>query len=169
MVHPIAPTVHIRPAGNDDAGIVEAFLDLLDASSASHGFDARSLLPPRALAWLPDAGNGGAILGVMEAGTARTKVVGMATWRPMGGSRASASLVLADGWRSGDLGERLLEALAESAWRAGVRSFVVDVVPHNAALRSAARRLSLTEERHAGRAGVCVEIVLQDPGASLSA
>lgn len=163
MAHPIAPTVHIRSAGHDDAAIVEAFLDLLDASSGSHGFDARNLLPPRALAWLPESGEGDAILGVMDAGTARTKVVGMGTWRPMGGSRASASLVLADGWRSGDLGERLLDALARSAWEAGVRSFVVDVVPHNAALRSAARRRGLSEERHTGRAGVCVEIGLADP------
>jgi GNAT superfamily N-acetyltransferase len=157
----------IRIATPEDVGALQQFLDALDASRTPRGFDAESLLPPRGTLEVGAPG-GGRVLVAVPAGRAGGRPVGAAAWGTLDRGVAGAALVIADGWRASDLGERLAAALAGDARAAGIERFVIDVVPHNAALRAGLRRLGLRESRHAeeGVVRVVVELGSPRPGAS---
>jgi N-acetylglutamate synthase-like GNAT family acetyltransferase len=142
------PRVRIRAAQPDDADAVARLLaDLAQARS-----DIRHAhTPPLAAALRAHLDGGRAI--VADAGA---HLVGIVAWRPAGPARAAAALAVADGWRQGDVGARLLARLGDEAARDGVAVLVAEVTPVNAALRAAARALGLPERR----TGTRVEILL---------
>jgi hypothetical protein len=87
-------------------------------------------------------------------GTSGDRVVGLASWAPGEGDTAQAMLAVAEGWRLTDIGQRLLAEVGHRAVVQGIRTFVAEIVPRNAALRAAARALGLPEQRN----GVSVQI-----------
>ena len=150
----------IRAAAPTDDTSLVAFLDRLDAARRPSGFEAADLVPPReAFACASSPELGCAFVAVSEP-DGLPEVVGAAAWCPLASGDARAVLAVADGWRLGDVGDRLVAELAASADPRGVRRFVVDVVPHNAALRASARRLGMRERRRTDGRTVLVEITI---------
>jgi GNAT superfamily N-acetyltransferase len=152
----------IRAATPEDVGALRRFLDALDASRSPRGFDAQSLVPPRGTLEVGGPGEGRVLVAVRRDGTEEV-LLGAAAWATLGEGVAGAALAIADGWRASGLGRRLAAALAEDARAAAIERFVIDVVPHNAALRAGLRRIGLAESRHAEEEGVRVVIELTSP------
>jgi len=152
--------LRIRVAAPSDEASLEAFLDRIDGARRPSGFEAADLVPPRDAFSCASAPDLGCVFVALSGRDGVPEVVGAAAWCPIAGADAQAALAVADGWRLGDVGDRLVAALAASARGRGFARFVIEVVPHNAALRASARRLGMGERRRMDGRIVEVEITI---------
>jgi len=144
--------VRIRTARPEDADAIGMLVAQLNAERSRTRYHADALVP-RADE-VGDANGIGRKVVAVTPSTSGDRVVGLASWAPGEGDTGQAMLAVAEGWRLTDIGQRLLAEVGHRATLQGIRSFVAEIVPRNAALRAAARALGLPEHRH----GVSVEI-----------
>ena len=144
--------VRIRTARPEDAEAIGMLVAQLNAERSRTRYHADALVPR---ADQVGGGNGtGRRVVAVTPGASGDRVIGLASWTPDAGERGHAMLAVAEGWRLTDIGQRLLAEIGHRATGQGVTRFVAEIVPHNAALRAAARALGLPEHR----TGVSVEI-----------
>ncbi len=156
----MATALRVRGAYPSDESAVLGLLDRLGAPRIRSRYEAPDLAPPQPDRPGPTLARG--VVAVADVGGG-DRLVGFAAWHPTADlDVAEAVLAVDDGWRLAGVAERLLSVLADRAARAGVRTFTVEIVPHNAVLRAASRALGFVERRE----GVRVAIELPGPVAA---
>jgi L-amino acid N-acyltransferase YncA len=152
--------VRIRTAGPADVDAITVLVDQLVSEGSRTRYHVAGLAPvqEQVRAAVP---LGRHVVAVAAEG-ASERVVGIASWEPeppgdISPRTAAATLAVADGWRLGDVGRRLIAEIASRAVGQGIECFTAEIEPRNAALRAAARALGLSEHRE----GTVVEIDLR--------
>lgn len=140
-----------RDATADDRPAISELLLAMSSARSLTRYHAESLAPAQILEEIdPDRG----VIAVVGRGDVE-RLVGVAAWTPTDAAdHGHVELAVAEGWRQADVATRLLAHIGRNALRRGVLVFTAEIVPRNAALRTAARALGLSERRD----GVEVEI-----------
>lgn len=146
--------VLLRPVRDDDASLVETFVNGLSPQSRMRRFHTGlSSLPPAWLRWMlhPDPSHDVALLAIgVENG--RPVCIGEARYALGEGppGEREFALVIADAWQGVGLGSELLRQLAEHAERRGIHRLVGDVMRDNPSMIELARRNGYAIRTHPG-------------------